>query len=356
MVSRARPGRTTIRTLVVVTVLAALAWALAESQTIQTEPLSLQLVLADGSEGVTAREDGPVVRVAPDQDWGGQVEVTIAGSAALTDTLKDRLLGLVTLAVGANFPSEPGVHEIDLREALRGSESFRGSGVTIESVSPARLRVEVGQLGVRELPVAVRVPDGVELDGVPAATPTTVRFIAPRSVLDEYGPSAVVSAELGERELGPLVPGRAETVRNVAVRLPPGTDLGWSTRLDPARVDVSVTVRSKSSTLTIPTMPVQVRMSPTEAGRWSIEIDQADQDLIDVVLTGPQEQLDRIRRREIRPAAEIVLSFEDLEAGLETARARVVDLPAGVRAEIPNDAVRLTITRVSQDDPAVSGP
>ncbi|MEQ8770111.1 MAG: hypothetical protein RIB60_06340 [Phycisphaerales bacterium] len=350
------PGRTTIRTLIVVTVLAALAWALAESQTIQTEPLSLQLVLADGSEGQSAREEGPVVRVAPDEEWGGLVEVTIAGSAALTDALGDRLLGTVTLTVGADFPSEPGIHEIDLREAMRDSESFRGSGVTIESVAPARVRVEVGQLGVRELPVAVVVPEGVELDGTPTVTPGTVRFIAPRSVLDEYGPAAVVSAIVGERELGPLVPGRAETVRNVPVQLPPGTDLGWSIRLDPSRVDVGVTVRSKSATLTIPTLPVQVRMSPAEVGRWSINIEPADQDLIDVVLTGPQEQLDRIQRGEVRPSAVISLSFADLEAGIETARARVADLPAGVRAQIPNDAVRLRIARVSRDDPAVSGP
>lgn len=350
------PGRTTLRTLIVVTILAALAWALAESQTIQTEPLSLQLTLTDGSDGQDMREDGPVVRVAPDQEWDGQVEVTIAGSAALTDALGARLLGTITLTVGADFPSEPGIHEIDLREAMRGSEVFRGAGVTIESVVPARVRVEVGQLGVRELPVVVRVPESVELDGTPTATPGMVRFVAPRSVLDEYGPAAVVDASLGARELGPLVPGQAETVPNVPVQLPPGTDLGWATRLDPPRVDVAVTVRSKSASLTIPTLPVQVRISPAEVGRWSIEIDAADQDLIDVVLTGPQEQLDRIQRGEIRPSAVISLTFADLESGIETATARVADLPAGVRAEIPNDAVRLRIARVSQDDPAVSGP
>ncbi len=354
MVSAA--GRTTIRTLIVVTVLAALAWALAESQTIQTEPLSLQLVLADGSDEQASREEGPVVRIAPDQEWDGLVELTIAGSAALMDALGDRLVGTATLTVGADFPSEPGVHEIDLRTAMRDSESFRGSGVTIESVSPPRVRVEVGQLGVRELPVTVAVPDGVSLDGAPTVTPGTVRFVAPLSVLDEYGPAAAVTARIGERELGPLVPGRAETVRNVPVQLPPGTDLGWFTRLDPPRVDVGVTVRSKSATLTIPTLPVQVRMSPAEVGRWLIEIEPADQDLIDVVLTGPQEQLDRIQRGEVRPSAVISLSFADLESGIEVARAQVADLPAGVRAEIPNDAVRLRIARVSQDDPAVSSP
>ncbi|GJM17919.1 MAG: hypothetical protein DHS20C14_01320 [Phycisphaeraceae bacterium] len=349
-------GRPNLRTVIVVTVLAALAWALAESQTLQTSTISVQVVLADRSEGDATRSEGLVVRAAPGQGWDGTAEVTIAGSAALIDELADRLVGRATLTVGPDFPSEPGTHEVDLREALRGSESFRDAGVTIESVSPARVEVQVGQLGAREFPVRVSVPEGVELLAAPTASPAVVRVVAPESVLNEIENGLAVEATLTDRELGPLVPGREEVVAGVRVAAPADVRGGWPVRVDPARVDIRVQLRSKAASLTVPTMPVQILLAPSELGRWTITVEPADQDLVDVVLTGPQEQLDRIGRGEVRPVAVVGLSFAELEAGVESARARIYGLPAGVRAEIARDEVRVRIERAAVEGPDPASP
>lgn len=348
-----RPGVASIRTLIVVTVLAMLAWVLAESQTLRTESVTVRVSFDDGRADQAAL--GPVVRVEPGQGWEGSAEVHLAGSAALIDQLLDELRGGVRLTVGRELSGEPGTRAVDLREALRRAEPIRDSGVTVDSVEPASVSVEVDQLEAVEAPVQVRVPDGAALAGPPRAVPETVRVVGPASALGRVGEGAAAIATLTDADLAPLVPGRDETVTGARVTVPEALAGQWGVQLQPPRVDVVVQVRSKSATLTIPRLPVQIMLAPSELGRWTIAVEPADQDLTDLTLTGPQEQIDRVRRGEIRPTAVVALSFEELESGIGSKRATVLGLPAGVRYEVARDEVRLKIERAG-DGEAGAGP
>lgn len=332
-----------LKTITIVTVLSALTWALAESQTLRTQALTLRVALEDGSTGPSERTLGPVVRVDPAQPWDGAAELALTGSAALIDGLADRLRGRAALVVGRELPTEPGTHTINLRDALRASEAFRASGVTIESVSPESVTIQVDQLETRELTIRVSLPDGVEPETTPAPRPASVILTAPAALLDALEPGATAVATVTPEQVEPLLPGRDETLTAVRVTPPASIAGAWAVRLDPARADVTIRLRSKSSSLTIPRLPVQLLIAPAEAGRWTVEVEPSDQDLIDVTLTGPQEQLDRIRRSEVRPMAFVSLTFEELEAGVASKRATIVGLPAGVRAQAAREDVRLSI-------------
>lgn len=345
------------RNVAVVTVLAGLAWLLAESQTLQNEVFTVRVTLGDQGEAQVAVEAGAVARAAPGQAWEGRVEVHAAGSAALIDALVDQLTRPVELSIGREIPGEPGTHEVLMREALRTTEAFRDSGVTITSVTPDRVRVEVDELVSREVPVVVVLPGGVEVSEPASATPDTARIVAPSRVLEDAGESLTVSASVPADALRALVPGRAEAVGGVRTAPPAALAGRWAVRVEPAVVGVSIALESRSQTMTIPRIPVHVLLAPSELERprWRIEIEPADQDLVDVVLTGPREALDRISRNEVRPRAIVPLSFEELEAGVGSKRAQVVGLPEGVTAQVERDEIRLRIGRVEEEGAGVPG-
>lgn len=350
-----RLGVASIRTLVVVTVLAALAWVLAESQTLRTESLSVQVAFDDGRGDPSTI--GPVVRVSPGQGWDGSCELHMAGSAALIDQLLEELRSGVTLTLGRELPATPGTQGIDLRDALRQAEPIRDSGVTLESVEPSVVTIEVDRLKAIEVPLEIRTPDGAALAAAPRTSLANVRLILPESAEGQLGEGRSAVATLTDADLAPLVPGRDETVAGVRVAAPAAVAGAWGVQVIPARVDVVVQVRSKAATMTIARLPVQVQLAPSELKRWSIEVEPADQDLTDLVLTGPQEQIDRIKRGEVRPTAVVALSFEELEAGVGSKRATVIGLPAGVKYEVARDEVRLKIERAhAADETGPPGP
>jgi hypothetical protein len=96
-------------------------------------------------------------------------------------------------------------------------------------------------------------------------------------------------------------------------------------------------------TVTVPSVPVWFSQPPTEGKRWNIEL--TDQFLRDVTFTGPSDAIAKIRARDIIPIAEIQLSSDDLEKGIETKEAVFVGLPPGVESGVAVKTVRLKIER-----------
>ncbi len=336
-----------LKTMGAVVVLSVLVWVLAESQTLRSESLVLNVVLSPAPDEVS------LVRVT-DGSWTGQVHVTLAGSASLVSEARDRLGGRVELVVGRELPGEPGDHAVSLREALRRTEALKDLGVNIVETRPEVAPLTVVRAATRRASVVVRAPTGA-LEGPARAEPMEVTIRGPEPVMRSFGDGSLeVVATIEESALEGLRPGVVETIPDIRVQLPEVLSRTWGVAARPQVVDVSVQVRTRTRSHTIPRLPVQVVLPPPELGRWRITLSPEDTDLFDVVVSGPSEGVAEIESGASRPMAVVSLSFQELEAGITSKTAQIVLLPAGVTARVEDLEVGLTIERVetSAGDPA----
>ncbi len=333
-----------ILSIVFVTIIAVLVWVLAEGLTVGTGEISADLKLDPGSN-IRA------VRISPGDTFTGRIDLTVRGSSTGIDQLSRKLRDPITLTLGTEIPFEPGEQLIDLQTALRASEVFKRSGVTLTEVKPRFVRIQADELVTLEVPVRVSLPS-VQTEGPARTDPETIAFTLPRAISRSLPPgSAFVTARLTDADLASLTPGTEERIEPVRVQPSPALAAAWSLTPATAQVAVILTVRSRTATETIPTVPVQILVAPSELERFHITVAEDSRFLHDVTLKGPSPLIERIRSDPtLRPVAVVSLSFEDLENGIESKDARFV-LPPGFEAvEARADAVsvRLSIQRREQ--------
>jgi hypothetical protein len=347
----AKKRRLDLRTGILVTLITMLIWLLAESRTVQLRVTDLSPRLE-----VTAASR-QVVRPPPGVRLPETVKLTLSGSAAGVNEVIRSLEGRLTLRVGIEVPASPGIHEINLREVLRDSDLIVNAGVGVLEVNPDRISVEVDDLTSASLPVRVIAPEGVafETQGAPRALPSVLRLRGPASVLARLAGSEAV-VYLDPARVAELIPGQPEMISRLRVDVPQDPDR-WATTVEPEYLDVALTLRSRTQTLVLAAMPVQVLLAPGEVGRWSVTLQPGDQDMVGVEVTGPSDQIERLRSGEIVPTALIALSFDELERAVESKVAQIQGLPPGVQVAPGSDmGVRLTITRPQIEEPAARTP
>ena len=341
-VAKPKSRRFDVRTVILVSVVTLLVWLLTESRTVRSQIIELSPRLEAGTES------GVVARPAAGFSWPESVRVTLSGSTAGLDQVVRSLQGRLQLRVGLEVNASPAVHEVDLREVLRGSEFLIAAGVGVLEVNPPRVRVEVDTLTEASLPVRVVEPEGVafEPNGRPSASPSSLRVRGPASVLARLENQEGL-VRLDQSLVAGLTPGRSETLSRLRVDLPEDQDR-WATTFRPEYVDVSLTLRSRTQTLVLSAMPVQILLAPGEVGRWRVTLPPGGQDLVGVEVTGPSDQIERLRSGEVVPEAVVALSFDELERGVDSKAAQIVGLPPGVQIS-PGESltVRLGVERVT---------
>lgn len=332
---------TRVLSVLFVTLIAVLVWILAEGQTLRSDILTADIHFDAGS-------NTRAIRVSPEDVFEGHIQLRVSGSSAGMDELSRRLRDPITLQLGVEIPFQSGPQTIDLHAALRRSEVFREIAVTLNEVDPRLVSVDADDLVTVDLPIRVELPD-VQIEGTPRTDPGTVTVTMPRSVEQALLPgTAYLLAVLTNEMLAPLTPGLEQEIDGI--RLVPSADLATSWYLRPTAPHASVilTLRSRTATETIPTVPVQIRVAPAELQRFDIAVAEDDQFLHDVVLRGPSPLIERIRSDpSLRPVAVVTLSFEELERAIASKDA-VITLPPGfgqIEARADSVTVRLTITR-----------
>lgn len=328
-----------IRTLVIVSLITIMVWLLAEARMVQTQSLEAQVFLT-GVEGTGSLS--LVVRQAPDLAQVRTVSIQVEGSIAGLDRFARLLQNRVELRIGREIPAQPGMHTLDLRTLLRQSTNLDVHGLTISQVSPESIVVEVDELETRDFPIRVIMPMGVELDGAPRSEPASVRVVAPSSVLGQVVVNEA-TVRVSASEVAPLAQGRLETIPGVVVELEGVVRGDWATSIDPAQVDVFVSLRTLTQTLTLTRMPVQILLAPGEIGDWHVQINESDKDLVGVEVVGPAEAINQLRTGAVVPRAFVTLSFEDLERRVRSKPAQVLGLPNGCRVVSPEKVVNLEI-------------
>lgn len=329
------------RTFLSVAVITGLIWVFAEAETLRTQEQPVELMLDAGEAGTRTLE---FADASPAQRrW----TVTMVGPTAAVEDLARRLRSPVRLAPGMDgVPRESGTVEVDLKTVLLSHPDLTidRRGVSIARVDPPAVRLRLDDLVTVDLPVEVRIPPRGELDGPPEIRPARVKAVIPMSDVERVGAGPIL-AVIDQSTFDRLVPGRRETLGGVALRLPPEL-VGIRARLEPGTAEVTLAVRRSTTTLRIASVPVHVRLAPTEINKWEIEV--ADPFLADVTVTGPRDVVRRIEDKTIPLVAYIALSYEELERNVTSKEAVFGDLPpelGPLTFEAANRSVRLVVRR-----------
>src|SRR5262249_31365367 len=158
------------------------------------------------------------------------------------------------------FSSEPGRRPLDLQAVLRDHAELHlaGRGVSIKSISPEAVDVTIEQLVTKSVKIDVDLPAGTELDGAAELKVSTANVVLAQSQASKVGDNTAFVARIDPAALARLNPGRKETI--TAVRLYPPPELAAIQRLkiDPPTVDVSLTLRTKTASIKVPSVPVHI--------------------------------------------------------------------------------------------------
>ncbi len=339
-----------IRTVIIVTIVTVLIWVFAESETLQPSERSTQLIFQ--VEGVQV-ERGATNRVldvvnvegVPLNEPSMRVTLYVEGAGpalkALDDALRPGSIELRPGMPGLNL--EAGVRDVRLVEVLRRCPQLADVGVTIIRTEPEFIRVQMDELVTRRLRVEVPTLGG-EADGLPEARPADVEVTLTKAQSDSLGEKSSAIARIDAATWSKLVPGQRETVAGVRVELPPELAGKPHVKVIPAAVDVGLTVKTKTASVKLNSVPVSLRIAPAEINNWRIEIPQSDLFLTDVTVNGPAEYVSQIANESVRLVAEVPLTFEELEKKITAKEVVFVDLPPGVKVDVANRTVRLTIT------------
>lgn len=338
------------RTWIIVALITALVWLYAEAESLTRSEQETRITFIATSPDVAMRIES--------EDWRGTARVRIEGaSAALSNAPR-----AIDLELGApGVPAAEGVHEIDLRAALRAARTVQRAGLNVVDVEPATVRVRVETMQTLA-DVEVRPElEGLEIVGATTIEPSRATVRAPRSVIDGLrglAGGAHVRARPGRSAMANLREGSENRVL-ARLALPNGLEDPAAT-IEPAELTVTFTLSSRTESVTTPSAPVQVLLPPREAGRWRIDVHPEDAFLRDVRMSGPREVIERLRARDLRLIAIVWLTSDDLERAVDAKRAsfalvrgeQTTDVPAGLVIEAPETLVRLTI-RPASDAPAI---
>jgi len=324
------------KTYALVTGLTVLVWAFAEVKSLRHKELAAELILDGASADRMVRfvQGGTTARV----------QLSVEGSNAAVDALEEALRTRVFLAT----PADPGTHAINVRESLKTVEPFDRSGVTIAQATPETLEVEVVAMETRELPVRVLVT-GAETEGPVTADPAVVAVRLPAGA--ELGDDAHLEAKVSTERLRGLSPGRAERIGAVALELPDSIRGLAGVSMTPAQVEVVLTLRSRTASVTLPSVPVHVQIALVESADWLVTpVDRDDTYLRDVTVTGPSEDIARVESGELRVTGRVVLGLDELERaaagdGVIEKDVEFAEVPTPLRFDAESLQVRLKVER-----------
>ena len=329
----------TVRTLIVVTIVAVLVWLFAESRTLRSQSFTIPVEIGAGGSGM-------VFRLSDPDEWAGSVEVEVVGPAALIDALRSRSNAGMTLELGAELPSEPGVRSIEMLDAVRRDEMFADSGLTVRRVVPRVLSLQSDRVETLSI-----VPEadlgGLETAGPITIEPAEIGVRLPASIASRVTLGAV--ARIPPNRLTTLAAGRRSQINQVPVELTGLPDDAWGHRLLDPRAVVTLALRARTRTLQMPEIQIRLSMTPTDLAAWSVRVPPEDRVLQGVTLTGPVSAIDQIERGGIVPGAVASIDLggidEEVSDTSRTVSVRLTGLPAGVVADLQDREIRVMARR-----------
>ncbi len=333
--------RDRLSTYALVTGVTLLIWFLAAMETRDQGSASFRIELVGAADQVVTPSELTVT-------------VQMEGSSLALERALETTQKSVTLTVGNELPSQAGVQRLKLLDVLELNESLTDTGVSLVSVDPIDLDIEIDALVTATLPIEAVLP-GVELDGAVTVDPPQVTVRLPRRLRERAGDDLRVVANVPGQRLDRLKPGVPNTI-TATLELPPRLAGDPSVTLDRRLVDVKFTVKSRIKETMLPTVRVQIAGPPEDHDEYLIEIENPT--LANVTIKADASLISQIERNQAVVIALVHLSQREKERGIEQkpvtcfmALARDEDSPfraALVTAEINGSAhapvIRLKIS------------
>lgn len=341
------------RTILLVTLVAALVWMFAEADTLREQRATVAVALRVPS-GVPQVLEAMTER-GPERDV--TAEVVLEGPAAQLERVMPLLREAVVVSPGMEgVPGTPGTFDIELAQVLRAVPVLADAGVGVKRVEPATVKVRVDELVEVELPV--RVEGDGDFSVAPVVNPPKVKVFAPKGEAANLSSASTAGVTIETQALSRLVPGRTETLSGLRIELPSEIAGSKRARVEPARADVVVTVRSRTAEIIVQRVPVHVRVAPGELSAWTIDIPEQERFLIDVKVTGAPDVLAQIANKTLPLVATVALSYDELERAVQTPGgggggsgssgfiekdAVFSDVPTTVKFEVADRVVRVRV-------------
>jgi len=307
-----------IRTLAAVIPLTVLIWAYAErEQIVRQQNITIRIQL---------RSENPdtLVRRA---DSGAPITVDLEGSQARLERVRARLTqtvdaAVVTVPVPGDLP-EGKASPLQLLPRLEDAPIFKENGIAVQRCNPPYIDVVVDQFisGVEVRP-QLR-PSLAQRLGSAKVTfdPPVVQLRGPRSALADAS-SITVYADLRDAEF-PRTSGDHD-IPSVPVRLATADS---NITVSPSTVTVHASLKQSDTSYAIASVTVFVSGPVTLLDRYRVVFPNGPF-ISNVTVTGPEEEIDKIRRKDFVPHATLEITSQDLRERLP--RAPIYTLPAGV--------------------------
>lgn len=339
-----------VRTFLIVTLFAIVLWVFAESESLgEFSGLTTMRFASAGGEG-----NGRLLSADPSFD--GTITIELVGSKAAISRSEGELKRGIELSPGlAGVPTSDGRHTLNLLRVLQDYLPLKRTGVRIASVTPQAVDVVVQELVMVQAAVEPML-QGVEVVGEVRVTPDRVGVRLPRSAVVEGAEAIRIPARLDAAQTKRL-PASGPVKEELELSPPAAISSLPGFRLERTSVDVEFTIRGRSATETLRSVPVQVVLPPVEVGRWEVEVSSEDR-FLTAEVSGPTELVERLKNGTEAVIAVVALSSDDLQAHVESKDATFMLLRGGVfstRAELQitgaKGNVRLKITARGETGP-----
>lgn len=338
--------RDRLLTIIPVTLIAALIWLFAEAESLGTFSGERTLVRVQPREG-RDRE----IRMTEGGRTSVAVNLDLRAPQAMIGQIRSILAQGIELRPGtAGVPSSAGVHEIDLAQALRATQSLSGQGIDVTDVRPRTVEVQIIDFETRDLPIANPRLDGVDVDGPVRITPQAIPVRLPSSVWSSLDPNVALVAEPTPTDLTGL-PTSGAVQLNVPIRLPEELASLSNPPVLTQRASLEFTIRNRSESADFQAVPVQVLLSSIDQRDWDVTI-HPDDVVVSLRVEGPAAEVALMKTASRSIIAVLSLSSEELEQGIASKSISfhqrselLLEIPDSVRITPSKDRVRFTSTR-----------
>lgn len=324
----------TLKTGALIGLVTVVIWLFAEAKSITELAMETEVRL-------NAADDRTYSITSP--GWTGAVTLRVDGPRTAIDLVSDELSRGVTLALGApEVPRNQGDHVIDLADALMQNPPLKGTGISVVGIEPATVAIHIDRITrLDDVPIRLELP-GVELERDAELSPQSVSIALPSEAAAQLGERPVVIATPSAEDLRLAEEGVRYTFR-APLSLPASVVDRAGAAITPSTVQVSIVVRRRVESYTVPFAPIWLLLPPNESDRWRVTIPPDDQGLEDVVVTGPSDVIERIRTQRLTVVGVVELTDVELERRIESKAVTFPLLPDSVSVGAAGRAVRLII-------------
>ncbi len=328
-------------TIVLVTVVTILIWLLAAAKTRETETIAGRLDFTVASDSSGERYD-----VSPSPI---PMTLTIVGPALAVRNTRDLLN---TSPLHIPLPAEHGRQEIaNLAKVIQDVEDIRDLGVSVVSVDPARITVDITEFVTLTAVTRADIQAASTVQDVSVA-PKDVQVTVPRSIAHQLPDPLVVEATVDPRDIARLEPGVLHTVDGT-LRLPDSAQLSVPVTIEPASARVSFQLLARQRRATVPRVRIQIISSPQDFGTYQVTLTEPL--LSDVDIEASPDDISEVEAGRAQIIALVHLTTNDKERSVEKKAVSFFAIvrPDGTATPVlghwqdnPHPEIALTITRV----------